>query len=203
MDSVRYDGIDVSHFQGDVDWPAVKAAGKEFVFIKATEGDRYVDPRFQANWAGAKAAGLVRGAYHFFQPQKDAAAQAAHFLATVELEPGDLPPALDVEVTESVSARGIDRAAVTWLEQVEAACGATPILYSDLSFLEQYLGLGFGRYPLWLADYSETAPAAPAPWTAWTFWQSSQSGRVTGITGAVDLDVFEGRAEDWNGLRIG
>ena len=93
-------GIDVSHFQGEVDWQAV--AGVRFAFIKATEGLADIDPRFRQNWQDSRAAGLLRGAYHFLHPNLDARQQAAHFLSVVNLDDDALPPALDVEVTDGV-----------------------------------------------------------------------------------------------------
>ncbi|HEV3471189.1 MAG TPA: GH25 family lysozyme, partial [Pyrinomonadaceae bacterium] len=112
-------GIDVSHYQGGVNWEAVKAAGCAFAFAKATEGAGVTDPFFHANWAGMKAAGLLRGAYHFFRPAQDAAQQAAHFLSTVQLQPGDLPPVLDVETADGVAGADLVGGVQTWLDAVE------------------------------------------------------------------------------------
>lgn len=202
-DSVTYRGIDVSHFQGSVDWAAARAGGIVFGFAKATEGRSEVDPEFAANWSAMREAGVVRGAYHFFDPDVDAEAQADHFIATVQLAPGDLPPALDIEVTDGVSRAGIDADIRVWLQKVEAAYGVTPIVYSDVSFLEDYLASGFSAYPLWIARYSDDAPDAPGDWDAWTFWQWSQSGTVAGVSGAVDRDVYVGTEAGWNALRLG
>src|SRR5918996_6642155 len=95
-------GIDVSHFQGEVDWQAVAGAGVRFAFIKATEGVADIDPCFRQNWQDSRAAGLLRGAYHFLHPNLDAGQQAAHFLSVVRLDDDALPPALDIEVTDGV-----------------------------------------------------------------------------------------------------
>ncbi len=200
VDSVHYQGIDVSHFQGDVDWTAVKAGGITFAFAKASQGASEVDPKFTQNWAGIKAAGLVRGAYHFFDPSVDAMAQAEHFIATVQLEAGDLPPMLDIEVSQGVSAEGIDADLQVWLTKVAGAYGVTPIIYSDLSFISTYLDSGFSAYPLWIADYSDTAPTAPGDWDTWLFWQYSSSGAVSGVDGAVDRDVYQGTEARWEQL---
>ncbi len=199
---VTYEGIDVSHYQGQVDWALVKAAGIHFAFAKATQGTSYVDPELTANWPAMRAAGLVRGAYHFMDPDQDAAAQAEHFLATVQLEAGDLPPVLDIEVTEGMSVEGLDAAVRTWLEKVAAATGVQPIIYSDETFLDTELANGFGAYPLWIAAYEETPPAPPAAWTAWTFWQYSQSGQVSGVDGDVDRDRYQGTAAGFQELLV-
>jgi lysozyme len=189
-------GIDVSHWQGAIDWNAVAGDGVEFAFIKATEGGDYTDPRFAQNWAGARQAGVVRGAYHFFRPQTDAMAQAAHFLSTVQLAPGDLPPVLDVEVTDGRSLDVVAAGVRVWLQEVERATGRRPIIYTRASFWTAQMGGGFGGYPLWVAHYGVNQPNIPGGWGEWTFWQYSDAGRVDGISGDVDLNWFNGgRAE--------
>jgi lysozyme len=180
-------GIDVSHFQGEVDWRAVAAADVRFAFIKATEGLDDVDPRFAQNWQDSRAAGLLRGAYHFLHPDLDARQQAAHFLAVVTLDDDALPPALDVEVTGGVDPATLTACIETWLASVEAALGCKPVIYTDPSFWRDNVGASLGGYPLWLACYAPQ-PDVPASWPTWTFWQHSQSGSVVGIQGPVDLD---------------
>jgi len=185
-------GIDVSHYQGVIDWALVAEAGMAFAFIKATEGTSEVDPQLQDNWSGAKAAGLLRGAYHFFQPGEDPQQQAENFLSAVQTVPGDLPPVLDVEIPGDASE--ILAGVKAWLTAVAHATAKTPILYTSPSFWAQ-LGTsvsGFSQFPLWVAEYGVTTPKIPEGWTAWTFWQFSESGSVSGIEGAVDLDVFQG-----------
>ena len=189
-------GIDVSHWQGAIDWSAVAGDGVTFAFIKATEGGDYTDPRFAANWAGAQRAGVLRGAYHFFRPQTDAMAQAAHFLRAVPFTRGDLPPVLDVEVTDGRSMEAVAAGVRTWLQEVERATGRRPIVYTRASFWTAQMGTQFGGYPLWVAHYGVSQPNIPAGWGGWAFWQHSDAGRVAGITGGVDLNWFNGgRAE--------
>lgn len=196
-------GIDVSHFQGAVDWQKVAQAGMSFAFAKATEGITYTDPQFAKNWAGIHAAGLLRGAYHFFEANDDATAQAQHFLATVQLAAGDLPPVLDVETTAGVSSSQIWSGVSTWLQVVEQATGRQPILYTAPGFWSSHQpDLTLTRYPLWLADYA-AQPVLPTGWTSWLFWQHSQSGSVAGVTGAVDLDLFSGTVEQLHALAQG
>ena len=196
----RLAGIDVSHWQGTVDWDRVAGGGVAFVFIKATEGGDYTDPRFAENWAGAARAGIARGAYHFYRPQTEAAAQAQHFLRTVQLRAGDLPPVLDVEVTDGRSAEAISAGVRTWLETVERATGRRPIVYTRASFWTAQMGGGFGAYPLWVAHYGAAQPGIPAGWSGWTFWQHSDAGRVVGISGGVDLNWFNGSRGDLGAL---
>ena len=195
-------GIDVSHYQGTVHWPTVAQAGYSFAFAKATDGLTYTDPQFATNWPGMKAAGLLRGAYHFFEPADDAVAQAQFFLRTVQPTAGDLPPALDVE-TLGTSAAALWDGVEAWLQTVAAATGVQPFLYLDPSFATQNGAPStLATYPLWLAQYGVDQPTVPSDWTAWTLWQHSESGTVPGITGAVDLDLFEGAAAGLVGMTI-
>lgn len=188
-------GIDVSHFQGTVDWNQVRGAGIVYAFAKATDGITYTDPQFAANWAGMQQAGIFRGAYHFFEPQDDAASQAANYLAAIgTLGSQDLAPALDVEVTNGISAPVLWAGVQSWLEQVAQATGRTPLLYTNPSFWNGNAGLSaLTSYPLWLADYA-SSPTLPQGWSRWKFWQYSQSGTVAGISGAVDRDYYNGTA---------
>jgi hypothetical protein len=149
-------GIDVSHYQGTVDWQGVRMAGIQFAFAKATEGVTWTDPEFGTNWPGMRAAGLLRGAYHFFEPNDDAGQQAAFFLQTVQLEAGDLPPVLDVE-TEGTSPQALWQGVQTWLEQVEAAVGLPPILYMSPTFANE------NEVPASLASYHPGSPNTVSP----------------------------------------
>ena len=196
-------GIDVSHHQGTVDWNQVGSAVYKFTFIKALEGITSFDPQFQANWAGAEAVGLLRGAYHFYHPNDDPREQAEAFLSIYKPGPGDLPPALDIEITDGKSASTIVQGIEVWLSTVREKVGVAPLLYTDPSFWRS-LGTasGFGGYPLWIADYGVSTPIVPSGWTRWTFWQYSESGSVSGITGPVDLNYFEGSLEELQGMTI-
>lgn len=192
MSTANAQGIDVSHFQGTVSWQKVQQAGILFAFAKATDGVTWTDPDFTANWSGMKEAGLLRGAYHFFEPADDAAQQAAFFLSVVQLESGDLPPVLDVEKAASTS-EALWQGVQTWLEQVAAATGVQPILYMSPGFADQYNApSSLAAYPLWIADYGVAQPTLPLGWTTWLIWQLSESGAVNGVTGAVDLDEVNG-----------
>jgi len=199
---VKYQGIDISHFENTIDWTAVRSTGKKFAFVKATEGIDLPDPQFASNWQGAKAAGLVRGAYHFYVPEDDATTQAEFFIANVHLAAGDLAPVLDVESSLNVDAATLEANIKIWLETVEKAYGITPIIYTDVNFAKQFLSSGFERYPLWIAEFGETEPTVEGSWTSWDFWQYSDSGEVDGIDVAVDLDVFQGTVAQWQELVV-
>jgi lysozyme len=197
-------GIDVSHFQGEVDWAKVKSAGIAFAFIKATEGITYTDPKFAANWQGAKDAGVVRGAYAFYVAGDDPAKQAAHFMATVRMESGDLPPVVDIE-TKGASTEA--DAPVTadlhdYLRALEKATGVKSIIYTSPGFWNAHFDDSFGAYPLWVAEYEIEEPNAVNGWDGWTFWQHSQGGTVDGVPGKVDLDSFAESASSLKGLSL-
>jgi lysozyme len=195
-------GIDVSHFQGTVNWGQVAAVGNAFGFAKATQGLTVTDPAFAANWAGIAGAGLVRGAYHFFQPGDDGTAQAEHFLSVARPGPGDLPPVLDVESSTGVTSTELWQEVTAWLGQVESAVGAKPILYVAPGFWHANSGpAALTGYPLWLADYA-SQPTLPYGFKAWTFWQHSQTGTVAGVSGAVDLDLFAGTLDQLHALQL-
>ncbi len=198
----RLTGIDVSHFQGRVDWAAVKNAGCDFAFAKATEGAGVTDPYFAANWAGMKAAGLLRGAYHFYRAQQDAQQQAAHFLSNVQFEPGDLPPVLDIEVNDGVTGSPLVGGVQTWLDAVEPVAGAAPIIYTNTPFWNAHFNDQFSQYPLWIAHYGPQPQPLPVGWTVWTFWQYSQSLGIAGVGGAADHDYFNGPLTQLQALAI-
>lgn len=188
-------GIDVSHYQGIIDWSSVAKAGMAFAFIKATDGtSAHPDPQFQTNWSGSHAAGLLRGAYHFYRPGEDPRQQAMSFLKAVQPKPGDLPPVLDIET--SGEPREIIEGIQTWLTGVELGAGKRPILYTNPSFWAGLKTSGFGGYPLWIAHYGVAAPKIPEGWRTWTFWQFSESRSIQGIKGHVDFDVFQGTLPD-------
>lgn len=203
-------GIDVSYWNSGIDWPKVRATGQRFVFAKATEGDFYADPSFAANWSGAKAAGLLRGAYHFFRANVDGRKQAKKYIDYIKStkDNGELPPVLDLETQDGQPNARIILRAKEWLDEVEAAFGRKPIIYSGKFFLQDYFSEAGGGppawakdYPLWLAQYPNTyvdgqQPFLPRGWFSWTFWQYSEKGLLNGINANVDLNVFNGTLEE-------
>jgi GH25 family lysozyme M1 (1,4-beta-N-acetylmuramidase)/LysM repeat protein len=203
-------GIDVSYWNAGIDWPKVRATGQRFVFIKATESTAYKDPTFDDNWFGAKSAGLLRGAYHFFRCNVDAKKQADSFIDYVKSfsDDGELPPVLDIETHDGQRRDKILPAARNWLDRVEAAFGKKPIIYSGKYFLQDYFSEAGGGPPawakdhaLWLAQYPDQyvpglQPFLPRGWFKWTFWQYSEKGRINGINANVDLNVFNGTLEE-------
>ena len=188
-------GIDVSNFNAGTDWKAVARTGRGFGIVKATEGLSLGNRLFAADWPAIKAAGLVRGAYHFFRADRDPVAQANFFIKTVgRLGAGDLAPIMDWEVMSARTPAENIAAALAWLNTVEAATKRVPIIYTSAAFFD---GLGnpkvFARYPLFVANYEKECPRVPAPWTTWSLWQYTATGTVPGVAGAaVDQDLFNG-----------
>ncbi|HTR49769.1 MAG TPA: GH25 family lysozyme [Kofleriaceae bacterium] len=194
-------GMDVSSYDTVTDWNAAKAAGIDFAFVRASDGTQYPDPDFAKYWAGARSAGVIRGAYQYFRPDEDPIAQADLLLtAAGPYQAGDLPPVLDLEVADGLSTDQVTAAARAWVDHVQAAIGRPPIVYAGLySWPSLTEGADFTTSPLWIAQYTTAAcPDIPSPWTRWLFWQDSSTGSSAGVsgTGALDVDVFSGTLDD-------
>jgi lysozyme len=188
-------GIDVSHHQDNIDWKAVHDMQVQqvkigFCFIKATEGLNDTDLKFRMNWFKAKQAGIPRGAYHFFSGRISGKAQADHFIETVQLSKGDLPPVLDIEQTNGASADEVRQRAKDWLQRIEAQYKVKPIIYTNVDFYTNFLSSDFDDYPLWVAHY--LAKDKPRISRNWIFWQHNESGHVNGVDANVDFNVFNG-----------
>lgn len=192
-------GIDVSHHQGEIDWEAVKATDKQeypirFVFMKATEGGDHKDRLFADNFRQAREVGLVRGAYHFYNPNTDPIRQADFFISQVKLETGDLAPVLDIERKPRSKAQ-LQADLVKFLNRLEQHYGVKPIIYTSYKYRLHYLDTPeLSSYPLWIAHYYVDALSYDGPWQ---FWQHTDYGTVPGIEENVDLNVFNG---SWNDL---
>ena len=194
-------GIDVSKYQGAIDFDKVKAANIDYVFIRATEGITYQDIDFAANIESARAAGLVVGAYHFYETNDDPIAQLGNFTNTVSLQRGDLPPIVDIEKLHKNDDSNLTQNIQAFLDGLESHYGIKPIIYTGRNFANEYMA-GFGDYALWLAEYEVDAPTLPAGWADWTFWQWSQSSTIEGIDGQVDGDRYSGSAASFRELLI-
>ncbi|OCQ94707.1 hydrolase [Oscillatoriales cyanobacterium USR001] len=196
-------GIDVSSYQPNINWQSVANDGILFAFVKATEGVTWIDDTFARNWAAMKTVGIQRGAYHFFRPASSIQGQIDSFLKTVKLQPGDLPPVLDVESTGGLGATEIcDRMAI-WLDAVEKETGMQPIIYTYPGFWENLGTKRFSDYPLWIAHYTTAEePWVSGGWSSWTFWQYTDKGRVAGISGNVDINIFESFRETSSAAKV-
>lgn len=198
-------GIDVSHYQGTIDWVRLAADSLgdfplRFVFLKATEGGDHGDSTFIRHLLAARQAGFVCGAYHYFIPGTDARRQADFFIRTASLQKGDLPPVLDVETLGRKSVRELRQGVKVWLQLVEAHYGVKPILYTSYKFKMRYLNDSlFNTYPYWIAHYYVDSVRYNG---RWHFWQHTDAGHVPGIEERVDLNVFNGSLEELRALTL-
>jgi GH25 family lysozyme M1 (1,4-beta-N-acetylmuramidase) len=195
-------GVDVSQYQGYIDWRAV-ARTQHFAIARATLGNSYVDTYYAVNRYRARNAHVRFGAYHFAKPgtnYNDAVREADHFVRTAQLRRGDLIPALDIEVNGGLGVRALQTWVRTWLARVAWKVGAKPMIYASPSFWTTYMGnttwfANNGYKTLWIAHWNVTSPRVPAAnWggRGWTFWQWTSCGRVSGISGCVDRDRYNG-----------
>jgi lysozyme len=185
------EGIDVSEFQGAIDWQAVAGSGKSFAFIRTGDGS-YRDKQFSSNWLGAKNAGLVVGAYHFLRPGVDGAEQADICIQMSGGGGGVLPITIDVETpSDPDSLRDL---VLAFADEVVSQTGRNPIIYVSPGVWGSNVsptGLE-SRCPLWVANWEVSDPVLPSGWSSWSFWQYSSTGTCPGISGGVDLDRFQG-----------
>ena len=200
-------GIDISHYQGKINWEKLSNAQIEhspirFVMIKATEGSTQIDDCFQDNFKNARDYGFIRGAYHFWSNKSSARDQARFFLKKVHLKDGDLPPVLDVEnKPEDMSVEDFQREILTWMHIVEDKYHVKPILYTYYKFKNQYLNTPvFDDYPYWIAHYYVDEIEYEGDWK---FWQHTDAGRLPGIKGTVDFNLYNGSYYDLKKLCIG
>lgn len=202
-------GIDISRWQGEIDWASVKAAGTRFVYIKATEGGDHIDPAFLKNWEGARRAGIPRGAYHFVYWCRPAHEQAVWFKQHIPNDPDALPPVLDLEwnghsktcpkkVERSLALEKI-RLMLTELEQLT---GKKPVIYTDITFHKDILEGEFNDYPYWIRS-TAAKPEVRYHNRPWAFWQFTTTGRIPGIKGDVDRNAFFGNEGEFVGWREG
>lgn len=206
-DGYEIHGVDISHYQGDIDWDDLRNAMIEgcpirFIMIKATEGSSRVDEKFNDNFYMAREYGYIRGAYHFWSNKSTAREQAYFFLDKVRLEDGDLPPVLDVEhKPKDQSVEDFQRDILTWLHVVEDKYHVKPIIYTYYKFKEKYLNAPvFDDYPYWIAHYYVDKVEYKGEWK---FWQHTDVGRLPGIKGYVDFNIYNGSYYDLKKLTIG
>ena len=200
-------GIDISHSQGEIDWETLKNTGRiekcpvRFVMIKATEGSSKIDDNFIDNFYNAREYGFIRGAYHFYSVYSPAESQANYFIKNVKLEPGDLPPVLDVEhKPKNQTDEEFKKSVLTWLEIVENEYGVKPIIYTYYKFKMKYLSDKiFDDYPYWIAHYYVDKVEYKGPWK---FWQHTDCGKLPGIKGYVDFNIYNGSFYDLRRLTI-
>lgn len=200
-------GIDISHYQGKIDWEQLKNAmikgcPVRFVIIKSTEGSSRLDENFRENFNQARDFGFIRGVYHFWSNKSTAREQAYYFLDQIHLTDGDLPPVLDIEHKPAdKSVEDFQRDVLTWLHIVEDKYHVKPIIYTYYKFKEQYLSAPvFEDYPYWIAHYYVDKVQYKGKWK---FWQHTDVGKLPGIKGYVDFNIYNGSYYELKQLCIG
>ena len=200
-------GIDISHYQGKIDWEQltnamIKGCPVRFVIIKSTEGSSRLDENFRENFNQARDFGFIRGVYHFWSNKSTAREQAYYFLDQVHLTDGDLPPVLDIEHKPAdKSVEDFQRDVLTWLHIVEDKYHVKPIIYTYYKFKEQYLSAPvFEDYPYWIAHYYVDKVQYKGKWK---FWQDTDVGKLPGIKGYVDFNIYNGSYYELKQLCIG
>lgn len=198
-------GVDVSHYQGEIDWPVLASQDIQFAFIKATEGSAYQDAYFQANWQEAQNANLRVGAYHFFSYDSPGAGQAKNFIEHVPLEGTALPPVIDVEFYGGNEKNPPDRASVepelrAMADALKAHYGVSPILYATEKSYALYIAGAFEDCDIWIRNVLTTPTLSDG--RSWTFWQYSNRMRLDGYAGEepyIDMNVFYGTQDEFDG----
>jgi MYXO-CTERM domain-containing protein len=198
-------GIDVSKWQGNVDWTRVANAGVKFAFVRVSHGVNTIDQWFESNWEEARAAGIHVGAYQYFEPGQSATQQADILLDMMgPLSPGDLPPVIDVESHGNLSAATVAARVTEWVDRVEAATGTKPIIYTGRFFWQDYVKTdALDDYPLWIAHYTNGCPNLPQQWDDWAFHQYTDKGSTQGVSGPVDTNRFNGDLAALQAFAIG
>ena len=201
-------GVDVAHYQGEIDWATLASQGIDFAWIKATEGSSHVDPRFPANWARAHETGLLVGAYHFLSFETPGTTQAEHLAAQVPATPGTLPPVIDLElygpyIAEPPAPEHVRRLLDDLVAGVEKHYGVAPIVYVTEEAYDLYVA---GRYPqlkVWIRSIA--VPPRLSDGRDWTFWQYSNRDRLDGYDGMepyIDMNAFAGTREELESMTL-
>jgi GH25 family lysozyme M1 (1,4-beta-N-acetylmuramidase)/phage tail protein X len=209
-------GIDVAQYEPRVDWRALRAQNVRFALVRATSGSGFVDPKFVNHWAGARAEGILRGAYHYLFAEEDAKRQAQLFISTVGADKGELPPIVDLEdaYNEKASNAKIISTCKAVIDIVEQAFGRKPMVYSRKTYLDAHFTQS-GKAPAWAKDYelwvaqypfkfdptvmpNKNMPMQPPGWKPWRIWQFSETAILEGVMDEnnmptrIDLNWFRG-----------
>ncbi len=197
-------GVDVSSYQGEIDWETLSSQDLSFAFIKATEGSSFVDKYFAYNYEEAKKTHLAVGAYHFFSFDSQGITQAENFINTVAPHDGMLPPVIDLEFYGDKAKNPPEREDVD--AQLQAMLGALeehykqkPIIYATEESYELYLSGGYEEYDIWIRNVI-TKPKL-SDQRDWTFWQFTNRERLEGYAGTekyIDVNVFDGSKEEFD-----
>lgn len=197
-------GVDVSAYQGDIDWSTLEDQGVYFAFIKATEGEDYTDEKFEENWKNIESTGIRRGAYMFWQFGEDGDKQAQYFIKTVSAGKNDLPPVIDLELYGDYLDNPLDKDQVIanltkTVQALKKNYDKDPIIYTNYLTYNTYLKDEFEDLNIWICDLDDVEPSLSGDHT-WTFWQYSQRGILNGYEGSerfIDMNLYNGTLKEF------
>jgi len=195
-------GIDVSEYQGTILWDSVRIIENNFplrfVFVRATVGKARADKKVKENWKALKNKNFIRGAYHYYRPNENSKEQADLFIKTVVLKKGDFPPVLDIEqMPKNQTIAQLKVGLKNWLQIIEKHYGVKPLIYSGERFYTDFLKDDFPEYTFWIANYNFFVENLKPDWQ---FWQFTEKGSVAGISGFVDVNIFNGTETELEAL---
>ncbi|RLD66958.1 MAG: glycoside hydrolase family 25 protein [Bacteroidetes bacterium] len=188
-------GIDISHYQGRVEWEKVKQFKNgekiSFIIMRAAIGEDEEDQEFTTNWINVKKLGIIRGAYHYYRPDENSIKQADNFISIVNLEKGDFPPVLDIEALPNYqSIKSLKIGLIKWLNKIENHYGIRPVIYTGDSYYHDFLNdTIFQKYVFWIANFNRVKKPKHKNWKIWQF---SETGQIDGINHDIDFNVFQG-----------
>jgi lysozyme len=190
-------GIDISHYQTDIDWVKLKKGDISFIYIKATEGATRVDDKFKTHWINATKNNYKVGAYHFYVPNKNGKDQAANFIKNVPNLRNNLPPVIDLEFSinnKSFKSKELLISEINdFINEIESHYNKNVIIYTNISFYNYFIKDNFHNCKLWISD---KAVKPRVDNDKWIIWQYTHHGQIKGIKGYVDLNVLNGNLKD-------
>jgi len=197
-------GVDVSVYQGDIDWRGLENEGVSFAFIKATEGSSYTDRNFRYNWRKARRTGMKVGAYHFLSYDSPGDVQAENFIDTVGKKWGMMPPVVDVEfydeyLEDAPSKETMYQILDAFIEKTEERYGTAPIIYTNLSIYEKYISGRYDEYPVWISS-PDAIPDKLPDGRDWLFCQYTFKGTSPSVGDGktyIDYNVFNGNKREF------
>jgi len=183
-------GIDISHYQGHINWSEVRTSHHpiEYVFIRATMGVDGKDKEFQYNWDEVNDKGYIRGAYHFYRPNENSTEQFQNYSSSVNLSKGDFIPILDIEQPSRFGDINLREGILNWLKLAEEKYGVKPIIYTGRDFYNKRLKNFIDGYPLWIASYSGKQKMKNIDWS---FHQFTEGVKIKGIKTSVDGNDYK------------
>jgi len=198
-------GVDLSAYQGEIDWKTLAEQNIDFAYIKATEGHDYVDSQFKTNWEASQDTDIKVGAYHFLNYDTTGKSQAENFIANVPVSKDHLPPVLDLKLYGQYEENALPKEQVKvildeYLKTIEDHYGVKPIIYTSQRVFNMYIGTDYKDYKVWIVDLDNSWPEKLPNGTEFTFWQYTQRGILDGYNGNetfIDMDLYKGNYDEF------